>query len=173
MFKWNKEDMVVPGVVAFLVLLVIWNVADNVSTKPEQAKTPTTQSQTTNSKPVLKPTTTPQQPAVPKYDLVGEFGNGGKAYVIAPGDATIAKLTLIGKDLDKKYGSDDFARIGIYTEREQAQIIVDDPLGPGNLEGDAADAYDKAYVAQFNVNKYSGFKKFFVMLNGKQTEINL
>jgi len=168
---WIKAHKVWSAVIAVLIIIVI---AGAVGGGKDKNKTENNTA--TTSKPTSEQTTSqPQQsqPAVPKYELVGTFGNGGKAYVISPSDATEEKLTLIGKDLNKRFGSDSFARIGIYTDRSQAQIIVDDPLKPANLEGAAADAYDKAYVAQFNVNKSTGLRQYTIYLNGSTKEVSL
>lgn len=171
MKSWIKSHKIATGIVAFVVLILIIAAGggDKSKTKQESTTTPA-QTQTPKQEAV---TQKPAEPVVPKYNLVGEYGQGGKAYVIAPSDATEDKLTLIGKDLYKRFGSETFARIGIYTDKAQAQIIVDDPLTAANLEGAAADAYDKAYVAQFNINKNSGLKQFVIFPMGQNKEIKL
>lgn len=170
MKDWIIRHKVISSVLGVILLLIVIGAISDGS-----KKTPTTQSNTNAStasqvsKQEKQPKVAP--PSVPKYDLVGEYGQGGKVYVIAPNDATEAKLTLIAKDLNKRFGSDSFARISIFTDRSQAQILANNPLDAANLEGAAADAYDKAYVAQFNVNKSSGLKQFTIRLNGNQKDI--
>jgi hypothetical protein len=168
--NWIKSHKILAGIIAVVILIVIAGLAGGNDKKKTENNTPSptpTTTQQTNSQP------TQAQSAVPKYELVGEYGNGGKAYVISPTDATQEKLTLIGKDLNKRFGSDSFARIGIYTDRAQAQIIVNNPADAANLEGAAADAYDKAYVAQFNVNKSTRLKTYVIYLNGSSKEVKL
>jgi len=176
MKDWVKVHKVWSAVIAFFVFVVIVG-AFGGGDKTKQNNTTATPTQPvatkTESTPKTTTTTTQPQQTVPKYDLVGEYGQGGKVYVISPADATEDKLTLIGKDLDKKFGSDTFARIGIYTDKSQAQIMANNPLDAANLEGAAADAYDKAYVAQFNVNKNTGLKQFTITLNGQSKDIKL
>lgn len=113
----------------------------------------------------------PSQPA-PRYYLVSTYGQGGRTYVIDSADATEDKLILVGKDLNKLFGSDDIARIGIYTDPSQAQIGAESAQATA-LQGDAAAAYYKAYVAQLNINKSTGLKQFTIMLNGQTKEIQL
>jgi len=166
--NWIKTHKIWSAVIAIILIIIIAGAAGG------NKKNPTTTASNSKSSTQQPATTQPQTPeAAPDYQLIGTFGQGGKAYVISPADATEAKLTLIGKDLNKKFGSDDFARIGIYTDRSQAQIIVNDPNQPANLEGTAADAYDKAYVAQFNVNKNTNYKQYVIYLNGSQKEVTL
>ncbi len=171
MKDWIIKHKIWSGVIAFFVLIVIVGAASGDDTKqenntPAPAQSAATQQAETQAKPQPEPT-------VPKYELVGEYGQGGKVYVISPADATEEKLTLIGKDLNKQFGSETFARISIFTDKTQAQIMANNPLDAANLEGAAADAYDKAYVAQFNVNKNSDLKEFTIMLNGQTKEVSL
>lgn len=165
MKDWIKSHKIMAGIIAFIALIVIIAAAGGDKPKQESNTVTPTQAQTT------KQETT--EPAIPKYELVGEYGQGGKAYVIAPSDATEDRLTLIGKDLNTRFGSETFVRISIFTDRAQAQTMVDDPLKAASLEGAEADAYDKAYVAQFNVNKNSGLKQFVIFPMGENKEIEL
>lgn len=167
MKSWIKNHKILTGALAFILIVIIAGIAGSGDKKTTSSSQPSTITQTTAPKPAE------QQPSVPKYDLVGEYGQGGRVYVISPSDATEAKLTLIGKDLDKKFGSDSFARISIFTVKSQAQIMANNPLDAANLEGKAAAAYDKAYVAQFNINQSTSLKQFTIMLNGQDKEVSL
>lgn len=138
------------------------------------ASTIKTDNNQANSQPQAQQTEQkPAEPTIPQYDLVGEYGQGGKVFVTDPSNATEAQLTLIGKDLDKKYGSSSFARISIFIDKAQAQILANNPIAPASLEGAAGEAYDKAYVAQFNINKSTGLKEYMIMLNGQDKQIQL
>jgi hypothetical protein len=165
---WIKAHKLLSAIIATIVIIIIAGIAGGGKNKNNESADNTTATSSQSSK--IQPQI---QPTVPKYELVGEYGQGGKAYVITPNEATEDKLTLIGKDLNKRFGSASFARIGIYTDSAQAQIIVDDPLKAANLEGAAAAAYDKAYVGQFNINKSTGLKQFVIYLNGSSKEIKL
>jgi len=171
MKDWVKAHKIWSAVIAFFILVIIIGATGGDKNKQENKTSAPAQS-TTTQQPEAQAKPQPE-PSVPKYDLVGEYGQGGKVYVISPSDATEEKLTLIGKDLNKRFGSETFARIGIYTDKAQAQIMANNPLDAANLEGAAADAYDKAYVAQFNVNKNTDLKQFTVTLNGESKEIKL
>lgn len=171
MKDWITKHKILSGVIAFLILAVTFGAFGADKTKQEDGTTTPSQSETaqqtaTQAKPQ-------PEPSIPNYDLVGEYGQGGRVYVISPADATEDKLTLIGKDLNKRFGAETYARIGIYTDKTQAQILSNNPIDAANLDGAAADAYDKAYVAQFNVNKNSGLKQYVIYLNGSQKEIDL
>ena len=151
---WIKAHKIWTGVIAFILIAVFAGGGQNPA--------PSTSSDT-------------NRVATPKYELIGEYGQGGRIYLISPEDATEKKLTSIGKELDKKFGSDAFARIGIFIDRDQAKIATD-PLKAAGLEGEAGDAYDRAYVAQFNINKDTGLKQFVIYLqglDGPQKEIKL
>jgi|GEM_PF-6516409 len=167
----KKKQAIVLIIGIILIVLIVGGVSGG-KPKSTPVKSATVTPSVTQTKTNSQKEQTPA-PIVPSYTLVGSYGNGGKTYVIDPADATEEKLTLIGKDLNKKFGSDDFARLGIYTDRSQAKIMSDNPLDAANLEGAAADAYDKAYVAQFNVNKSTGLKKFFIFPMGENKEIKL
>lgn len=167
---WVKEHQAL-SVVASVIILVTALILLMAFTRGSNPKTATPPQPTQQSEQAVdntKPAST-----TPAYELVGEFGQGGKAYVISPSDATEDKLILLGQELDKQFGSSDFARISVYTDKAQAQIIVNDPLGPAALEGAAGEAYDNAYVAQFNVNKNTGLKRFMIYLGGEGKDINL
>jgi hypothetical protein len=122
-------------------------------------------------------TTNPGKTSKPKpdYQLVGEFGPNKdiKAILIDPANATEAKLTAIGKKLDAKYGSADLVRLGVYTDKKQAEIMLKDPLQPLTLKGAAADAYTKAHVAQYTVNKSTNTKTYTIFLHGSSKEVTL
>lgn len=138
------------------------------SSQPAKSSSDARQSQVTQSQAVQAQS---QEPT-PRYYLVSTYGQGGRTYVIDSADATEDKLTLIGKDLNKLFGSDDMARIGIYTDPQQAQIGVDSTQVAA-LQGEADKAYDNAYVAQLNINKSTNLKQFFVYLNGSTKEVKL
>jgi hypothetical protein len=173
MKDWIKRHKVLTGLIVLILLIVVAGAAGGGDKKTKQNNQTASTTQTPANQQNQPKTQTVKQPTVPKYELVGEYGQGGRVYVIAPSDASEEKLTLIGKDLNKKFGSDSFARIGIYTDKSQAQIMANNPLAAANLEGAAADAYDKAYVAQFNINKNTGLKQYTIMLNGQDKEITL
>jgi hypothetical protein len=111
----------------------------------------------------------------PAYTLVGESTGSKdiKAVLIDPSSANEGKLTAIGKKLDAQYGSADLARIGVYTDKKQAEILVKDPLQTLTLKGAAADAYTKAHVAQYTVNKSTNVKTYTIYLNGTTKAISL
>ncbi len=166
--NWVKSHKVLACILAFVALVIIVSAAGSDKKKTENKTTPATKP-ATNSQPSAAPQSQPQA-SVPKYELVGEYGKGGRVYVIAPTDSTEEKLTLICKGLNKKYGSDSFARLSIFTDQAQAQIMANNPLDAANLEGNAATAYDKAYVAQLNINKSTGLKQCEIHPNGLDGE---
>lgn len=200
--KWSKLSKLQKSA-AVVVVLVILAVATSAASStgsnipgassskpstPSSVATKTSDGQATKSNQVTKSSSSsgsgqsqsaqPQvtqaqaQQPTPRYYLVSTYGNGGRTYVIDSADATESQLTLIGKDLNKLFGSDDMARIGIYTDPSQAQIGAD-PAQASALQGDAATTYKNSYVAQFNVNKSTNTKQFFVYLNGSTKEIKL
>lgn len=152
--SWFVRHKILTVLLGLIVLGIIGSVL------PEQQRTSTNQDNAqVNSQTNEQSDAAPE---VPQYELVGEFGQGGKVYVIDPADANEERLTLIGKDLNKRFGSDTFARISIFTDRKQATILADDPGSVLDLEGAAADSYELAFVAQFNINQTTDYKEFII-----------
>jgi hypothetical protein len=65
------------------------------------------------------------------------------------------------------------ARIGVYTDKKQAEILIKDPIQTLVLKGAAADAYKKAHVAQFTVDQSKNIKTYTIYLNGTSKDITL
>jgi hypothetical protein len=106
---------------------------------------------------------------------VGEFGPTPdiKAVVIDPSAANESDLTAIGKKLDAKYGNSAKARIGVYTSRKEAELLLNDPLQTQELKGADATAYKNAWVAQYTLDASAHKKTFTIYLNGTSKDINL
>lgn len=170
MKNWIKSHKFITGIIVFILLVGIVSSGSNKDENKSASKTAPTSTSATEQKTTE---TKAAQPSVnvPSYDLVD--GKSVKVAIISSSDATTEKLTLIGKDLNKRFGSDFIQRIGVFTDKTQAMIMASNPLDAANLEGAAANAYDKAYVAQFNVNKSTGLKTYVIMLHGSQTEVKL
>jgi len=109
------------------------------------------------------------------YQLVGETGpsNGIKAILIDPSQANEATLVAIGKKLDAQYSTSAEMRIGVYTARRQAELLLKDPLGTFELKGADAAAYKKAWVAQYTHITSANKKNITIYLNGTTTEVKL
>ncbi len=159
---WAKRHKVWSSIIAFFVITFIFG-----SLLPEPEKKTDIQ-QATKPQPAQqtqKPTEQPKQPTIttPKYEVVTEFGNNksNKSVLVSAADATDEKLTLLGKELNSKYGSPSIVRIGIFTDKHYAEVFADFNA-IGNLSDTEAKAYDQAYVGQLNINKNSGLKEFVI-----------
>lgn len=166
---WAKRHKVWTGVIAFFLITFIISAAN----PPEKKKIEQKQSTPSPAQAVREePKQQPAQPSVPKYEVVKEYGVGGKAILIDPTDATDEKLTLLGKELDKKYGKETLVRIGIFTDKKYALISADfDAID--KMSDSESKAYDQAYAAQFNINKNSGLKQYVLRpsLDAKRVEL--
>lgn len=168
-FDWAKRHKIWAAVLATFLLFVIVSAANPPEDKPKEQKQSASTSQPTETK---QEQPKPQQPAAPKYEVLKEYGTGGKAVLIDPADASDDKLTLLGKELDKKYGSETLVRIGVFTDRKYALISTDfDAIG--NMSDADTKAYDQAYAAQFNVNKNTNFKQYILRPSLDAKEIKL
>jgi len=168
---WIKQHKVKSVIIAFLLITFIGFLATPKPEQEAQQQAGNNAETITQTKPEPR-TETIKQLESPKYEIVKEFGNAGKAVIISPEDVSEDKLTLLGKELNKKYGSNEFARIGVFTDREQALIHADIDKA-SSLEGQAATIYDQAYVAQFNVNRNSNLKQYTLSPTRDAKEIKL
>lgn len=166
---WVKRHKVWSAVIAFFVLMVIVSAANPPEEKKTEQPQSTAQTQPAQDKPQQAQ---PAQTTAPKYEVLKEYGTGGKAVLIDPADATDEKLTLLGRELDKKYGNESIVRVGVFTDRKYA-LISTDFEAIGNMSDADTKAYDQAYAAQFNVNKNSGLKQYILRPSRDAKEIKL
>ncbi len=105
------------------------------------------------------------------YELVSEDGNV-KSVVILKQDPTEEDIKAVGKQIDSEYGDEDFIRIGIFSNKEQATIHtnVDAVL---ELKGKNAEKYDDAYVAQYNINQATGLKEYILYPSKSAQRVSL
>jgi hypothetical protein len=163
--KRLNKGMAVAGVVMGSVGAFIGLIAGLVFLVGLASQTPTPKADT----PVAEQPKV-SQPTAPEYSVV--TGNGNEAIVISHTDATEEKLILLGKKLNEVYGSKSFARVGVFTDSKYA-LLSTDTEAVFSLTGDESDAYDASYVAQFNVNKNTGYKQYTITLSGSSKEVNL
>jgi hypothetical protein len=168
---WAKHHKVWSVVIAFFVITIIAGVVN----PPKDKKAEPAQSTPQQVQPVAQETVQqeqPVQPSVPKYEILKEYGTGGKVMLIDIADATDEKLTLLGKEFDSKYGKDTFTRIGVFTDRKYA-LISSDIGAIDSMSDTESKEYDQAYVAQFNINKSSNFKQYVLRPSRDAKVINL